>query len=381
MPLKPSILRGLESVLGAKKVESFVNLQEDFLIVEDSSGRVRISNSSPMIDFSSGNLVTGIIAAIKGKLEERGLFSMDDIIFYNLKNYTLPPRIKNTIAIENASSIHKMIGSDSNLIAFVSGLHFGKTDYTGKLPLARNLFLNLLQGRFSSDNNLNLLFKRIQRLVIAGNSINSPDETDLVEKGSYLKADLNLRVYKTIIQNFDDFDSYLNILSHLFKVDLMPGSEDNSSSYFPALPINPIMLPNSSNNSTVNLIPNPYKFELDEINFLGTSGQNVDNIRKYSNLGPNSVDILEKTLQWCHISPSAPDTCRSFPTIEMDPLFFKEIPNVYFTGNQDNFETKLSFYNGVPLRLIAIPDFSKTFSFVLMDMNTLEACEYQIEMN
>jgi len=65
----------------------------------------------------------------------------------------------------------------------------------------------------------------------------------------------------------------------------------------------------------------------------------------------------------------------------MDPLFFKEIPNVYFAGNQDTFETKLSFYNGVPLRLIAILDFSKTFSFVLMDMNTLEACEYQIEMN
>ena len=41
--------------------------------------------------------------------------------------------------------------------------------------------------------------------------------------------------------------------------------------------------------------------------FLGSSGQPVNDIYKFSKLD-DRLDILEKTLNWCHLAPTAPDT-------------------------------------------------------------------------
>ena len=61
MPLRPSILKGMESILGAKKISSFVN-EKDALFFEDNCGRVKI-NSQTEFDISS--YITGIIAGLK----------------------------------------------------------------------------------------------------------------------------------------------------------------------------------------------------------------------------------------------------------------------------------------------------------------------------
>ncbi len=41
--------------------------------------------------------------------------------------------------------------------------------------------------------------------------------------------------------------------------------------------------------------------------FLGTSGQNVENIFKFSSVN-DRLTILENTFLWRHISPTSPDT-------------------------------------------------------------------------
>ena len=41
--------------------------------------------------------------------------------------------------------------------------------------------------------------------------------------------------------------------------------------------------------------------------FLGTSGQNVMDIHKYTSM-TNHLDILENTLRLGHLAPTAPDT-------------------------------------------------------------------------
>lgn len=43
------------------------------------------------------------------------------------------------------------------------------------------------------------------------------------------------------------------------------------------------------------------------IRFLGSSGQNVKDIKSYSRI-TDPLDVLEKTLDWAHMSPTAPDT-------------------------------------------------------------------------
>ena len=385
MPLKPSILKGIENILGSKKVESFVNDTEDYLVLEDNSGRIRISNhsSTSTAHFSPCQYVTGIIAAIKGRLDDKGVLVMEDIMFNKLGNYSLPKRIHSTINLDNnhktTGALYNMQNSDSEIVAFVSGLQFGKTDYTGKLSLARNFLIDFLQGRFSTEELVYKMIKRINRLIIVGDSINSPDDTDLFEKGSYMRQDLNSRVMRVLLKNYDEFDEFLNNISHSIIVDVMPGAEDNSSSFFPQLPLNSIMLPLSSSNNSLNLVPNPYSFKIDELMFTGTSGQNIKNIKQYSNISESTLDIMEKTLEWGHLSPSAPDTIRTYPVSEKDPLIINNVPNVYFAGNANKFETRLTFYNQIPIRLISVPQFSINPSIVLLDLSTLEVCEYSFE--
>jgi DNA polymerase delta subunit 2 len=381
MPLKPSILKGLESILGSKKVESFVNESEDYLIIEDESGRIRVSNNSP--GFSASQFITGIAIATKGRVDDKGVFILEDVIFHRVDHYSLPQRIKNSVQLNNNliadNSVYQMLSSSSELLAFISGINFGKDDYSGKLNLARLLFIDIIQGRFPLEANIKKLINRINRLIIVGNAVYSPEETDQVEKGSYIKQELNTRVYKKLIQSYEEFDDYLDILTQSITVDLMPGASDTSSIFFPQLALSPLMLQKSGTNSSLNLANNPHKFEMNEISFIGTSGQNIDNIRKYTTISKNPIDILEKTIEWGHICPSAPDTVRTYPITGNDPLILREIPNVYFTGNQKTFETKLINYTEPPVRLISIPDFSISFSFVLIDMNTLESCEYVIQ--
>jgi DNA polymerase delta subunit 2 len=382
MQLKPSILKGMETILGAKKVENFVNDAEDFLIIEDNSGRIRISNSSylTMRDFSPSHYVTGIIAAVKGRLDDKGVFTMEDIIYNRVNNYFLPKRVQSSYEKEDKVSLYNILqNTNNNIIAFVSGLQFGNTDYSGKSQLARNLLIDFFQGRFSNDELILKMIKRINRLIIVGDSINSPDDTDLVEKGSFMKQDLNSRVMRTLLKNFDEFDEFLNILSHSVRVDVMPGSEDNSSCFFPQLPLNKIMFSVSSSHDSVNFVPNPYSFKYDDLLFTGTSGQNIKNIQQYTKISESTLDIMEKTLEWNHLSPSSPDTIRTYPVSEKDPLIIENVPNVYFTGNAKNFETRLTYYNQTALRLISIPQFCKSHSIVLLDLSTLEVCEYSLE--
>jgi len=41
--------------------------------------------------------------------------------------------------------------------------------------------------------------------------------------------------------------------------------------------------------------------------FLGTSGQNVDDLDKYSE-AKDKLDFMERTLRWRHLAPTAPNT-------------------------------------------------------------------------
>lgn len=117
---------------------------------------------------------------------------------------------------------------------------------------------------------------------------------------------------------------------------------------------------------------------------LGTSGQNVEDLYRYTDTEART-EIMEATLRWGHIAPSAPDTlgaradtktntatpplprsavaecmrCRGaigltavppcrpcggaacFPFHDRDPFLLTDMPHVYFAGNQPAFETRL----------------------------------------
>mgnify|MGYP002038741649 CR=1 FL=1 len=79
-------------------------------------------------------------------------------------------------------------------------------------------------------------------------------------------------------------------------------------------------------------------------------------------------ELLEATLRWRHLAPTAPDSLASYPYSDEDPFVVQDSPHVYFAGNQRQFDTKL--VEGV--RLVCVPDFATTGQIVLVNTHTLE---------
>ncbi|NXL89195.1 DPOD2 polymerase, partial [Alectura lathami] len=131
------------------------------------------------------------------------------------------------------------------------------------------------------------------------------------------------------------------------------------------------MLPLASAFATLRLATNPYQADVDGVRFLGTSGQNISDIAKYSSMD-DYLEILEWTLRAGHISPTAPDTLGCYPFYDTDPFILTECPHVYFCGNAPRFQSKLlTGDEGQRVLLVAVPAFSATQTACLVNLRDL----------
>lgn len=92
-----------------------------------------------------------------------------------------------------------------------------------------------------------------------------------------------------------------------------------------------------------------------------------------------------------HLCPTAPDTLRVFPFKDSDPFVIAdkdlnlddqdekaintEVPHVYFTANAPKYSYKLVKEDQHFVKVITIPDYSRTQSIVLLDLETLQSYE------
>jgi len=155
-------------------------------------------------------------------------------------------------------------------------------------------------------------------------------------------------------------------------VDIMPGEIDPSNYTLPQQPLSKCIFPLGARHQTLNSVTNPYECQVEDTIFLGTSGQTIDNMERYMTID-SKLNLMEKTLEWRHLAPSAPDQLHCYPFLEQDPFVISTCPHVYFIGNQKEFKTKLvNGPNGQTTRLIMIPSFATTQTAVLLNLNTLE---------
>lgn len=73
----------------------------------------------------------------------------------------------------------------------------------------------------------------------------------------------------------------------------------------------------------------------------GSSGQTITDIMKVANLAYSPIEWMEKTLEWLHFAPTAPDTLSEYPYEKTDPFVIKEYPSIYFVGNMEKYNTKI----------------------------------------
>ncbi|XP_068640007.1 DNA polymerase delta small subunit [Aristolochia californica] len=343
MKLKPCILDEYSkerSVLPLVRPDNFVH-PDDHLVLEDESGRVKLAGDvlSPSV------YVTGNVLALHGKETGNGDFLVQDVL-----EAGLPPQIP----LELGSK-------EDKYVVFVSGLSVGSSTCN---PLQLQLLLDHLTGHLG-DEKEQTIASQIVRVVIAGNSMKIPSG---LLSGQYLGPKEQSKLSEPI----KELDILLTQLASAMPLDIMPGEQDPANFALPQQPLNRCLFPGASLYNTFMSCTNPHSFELDGVGFLGTSGQNVDDLHKYSD-AKSKLDFMERTLRWRHLAPTAPNTLGCYPFTDKDPFFLESCPHVYFVGNQDKYDTRLlQGSEGQSVRLIRVPKFCETGVAVALNIVNLE---------
>lgn len=322
------------------------NPSTDKMYLEDESGRIELDHSI------HNKIVTGMVVALKGHEPlDTGIFKIQDMC---LSGISFPPSNKQ-FDIRELDKISSSINENNNYIAFVSGLNLQNSDV---------IALDILFGHILSNPSIN-------RIIVAGN----------IFKHSFPEKDRSqAKKFSTILIH------YVSLLSsksfNTKTISFMPGSKDPTTLAIPQQPLLKSLLFGidgkksmqelEKNNIKFELVTNPFKFEDNGISYLGTSGQNIDNIKNYPIAESwTGLEASWLTLNCQHIAPTAPDTLWCYPFHDQDPFIIDTFPNVYFIGNQDQFSTKYEIDDNRVVRCITIPKFSECPSVVLVDSNSL----------
>ncbi|XP_022158343.1 DNA polymerase delta small subunit [Momordica charantia] len=342
MKLKPTILDEYSKERSATplvKPHNFMH-PDDQLVLEDEGGRVKLSGAVlPSV------YVTGIVVALHGKETCVGDFLVLDIL-----EAGLPPQIE-----------QPLISREDKYVVFVSGLSIGSSISN---PLQFQLLVDHITGHLGDEKEQGIA-AQIVHVVICGNSVEIPSA---VLNGQYLST----KDQTKLIEPLKELDILLNQLAAGVPVDIMPGSSDPATFSLPQQPLHNCLFPGSSAYNTLRACSNPHCFELDNFRFLGTSGQNIDDLEKYSE-AKDKLEFMERTLRWRHLAPTAPNTLGCYPFTDRDPFLIESCPHVYFVGNQDKFDTRLiKGPEGQMVRLISIPRFCEKGTAVMLNLRNLE---------
>ncbi|XP_043269570.1 DNA polymerase delta subunit 2-like [Venturia canescens] len=346
---KPSILRELNEETTEVVVEQKDHYcdEKDQPFLEDEMLRIKLVGDKVDID----EVITGVVCAILGHKTESGTFDMEDWCFPGcpLQSRTPITPIKGKLVLVSTLDLmnNAKCLSTSLLSEWISGM-------------AGNLMSQSEQAS-------------VVRVLLTGNSVSSTSnersEQDLLVNAAY-----NQESITQTSAAIDKLDKWLKGLLEHCCVTLMPGEHDPTNFMLPQKPFHRFMLQNSSRYAHFQGASNPWIGKVGNRLVTGSSGQPIEDIaRVCGNTSKRTpLDWLERTLVWRHFCPTAPDTLPSHPYYEKDLFIMSECPDIYFVGNTNKFETKLwTGDNGQTVRLICVPQFTKTKSVVLVDMETL----------
>ena len=357
MVLQPSILKELSDELDVpfEALPSSYADETDKLILEDHQQRISlIGNVNP------GEFYTGSIVACLGYENEDGQFVVESVTYAGV-----PQQITKIPTINNDS-----------YVLLVSGLGIG-----GKQEkcMQIQILIDYILGMLGSSEDYEMC-SSIVHVIIAGNSL----AKESIDRESQSKAKyLTYKSEASTIKAMTDLDQFISQLVPNISVDLMCGEYDLSNHLLPQKPVHPCMLPLSRkfHGSTFHTVSNPFACRINGVHFLGTSGQNIYNMKIYSQI-TDTIRLMTDTLELQHLAPTAPDTLGSFPFYDSDPFIIDNSPHIYFCGNQEKFEYKLhKDSNGAEVVLLSIPQFNKTSSAVLVNLKNLHCEELHISVD
>ena len=294
---------------------------DDILFLEDDSGRMNLI-LDPQCKITKDELVTGVVCCVVGYPVDQkgGEFIVKEIFFPGLQKQ-LP-----------------IVPSGNNkFVLFVSGL-----------ANADLLKLQLL-GDFITSGLSRWVEGSIAKTIVAGGLI--PPFTKKLS---------------------NDIDIVLTQMASAAFLDVMPGEGDPSNVALPQQPFHPCLFPAASSFSTFTACTNPYSSIFDGVEMIGTSGQNVFDLKRCSVVGQNSsLQHLEQLLKYGHLAPTAPDTLPCYPYTDTDPFILHSAPHIFFCGNQPSFQTSVvSGSAGQRVRVLSIPSFAESSTVALVNIDS-----------
>lgn len=400
---------------------------QDRLILEDQTGRVLLTGS---LFQQVGQLVTGIIVAVKGRVNEQGEFHTTDSLFcYDVSHKQPPPQPPKSIAdlLKGPSNVKL---ANKRFVMFLSGLNFSSEQTSGDLPV--QLLMDFLNGRL--DEASAELAASIVRVVIAGDSLSpsTPSNTNQVgHTSSAINKGNKTGAMSSLVMASRTLDLFLAQALATVPVDIMPGPKDPANLAIPQQPLHSCLLPQAARFTTLQRVSNPYAALIDGVAITGDSGQPVRDVARQtfelgnvraiskeeeeqeiritsieedegetaaedegveqSNANPvklasdvtdptRRLVLMERLLSWGHLAPSFPDTAPCYPFCDEDPFVLlpaTRVPQLYFAGNQPAFATSLveikdqsaSTEWGHSVRLLCLPSFRDTATVVLCDIS------------
>lgn len=360
--LKSNTGSGQNSIDDLRK-SSYSDPTTDKIWLEDESGRILLTGDH----LNDQILVTGLVIGVLGIEIESGIFHVVDIVY------------------PEAAPQKKIVQKDNQItgkLLLCSGLNVNENSSFDEYELLKSWIMGEM-----GDSRV----KDINEMMIVGNSVNVSLTKQKIksEKDKY-NEDIKSKFNADSVSFMDD---YINDLLHSIPVSILPGNRDIVEVGLPKQPIHKSLFHKSSDRANFKRLTDPAFYDINGLRVLVSSGENINDILKYIipniNVEQEKIDncistdsrlrIIEDTLLWQIVAPTAPDTLWCYPFDDSDPFTLKETPHVYIVGNQPNFETslvELKRKNGdiLLVRIIAVPEFSETNSCVLLDLKTL-ACE------
>ncbi|XP_061672795.1 DNA polymerase delta subunit 2 [Syngnathoides biaculeatus] len=348
MDLQPSILKEISeehNLLPQPPRVKYIS-DNDELLLEDELQRIKLEGK-----IDRDRCVTGSVIAVYGAERSDGKFTVEDFCTADLP----------------AQAVRPALDAD-RFVLLVSGLGLGSSDADSMLGL--QLLVDMVTGQLGNQGEQSGA-ATITRVLMAGNLLSqTTQDKDVSTKAKYLTK----KTQAGSVEAIRLLDELLLQLVASVPVDVMPGQYDPTNYTLPQQPLHRCMLPLSSVYPTLQLASNPYQATVDRVRFLGTSGQNVSDIERYSSMDSH-LEILEETLRLRHLAPTAPDTLGCYPFYMKDPFILEECPHVYFSGNAPAFESKrLTGADGQEILLVTVPKFQSTQTACLVNLRTLE-CE------